>query len=73
MYVPIQLDEPFLLALVNGLCEIRLRGDDSRVSWFRVLVLFGLIGVVRSLVANHVTDQEYQSAQDGEDYHSNNA
>lgn len=73
LYLPVLLDEPFLLAFVDGLCEIGLGGDDSRVSRFRVLILFGLTGVVRPLVANHVTDEEHQSAQDGEDHHSNNA
>lgn len=73
MYVPILLDEPFLLAFIDGLCEIGLSADDSRVSWFGVFIFFGLVGVVRSLVANHVTNQEHQGAQDGEDHHSNNA
>lgn len=34
---------------------------------------FGLVGVVGALVAEHVADEEHQSAQDGEDHHRDDA
>lgn len=67
------LDKPLLLVFINGLCEIELGGDDGGVGRFRTFGLFGLVGVVRSLVPEHVAYQEHQNAQDSEDDHSNDA
>lgn len=73
LYVPTLLDKPFLLAFVDGLSEVGLSADDSCVRRFRMLVLLGLVGVVGSLVTNHVTNKQHQRAQDGKDHHSYNA
>lgn len=66
----IHLDEPFLLALLNSLCEGGVVDYDGSVSTVCRLGPLGLVGVVGALVAEHVADQEHQGAQDGEDHHS---
>lgn len=67
------LDKPFLLALVDGLCEVGVIVHDGSIGTFSWLCPLGLIGVVGSLVAKHVADQEHQRAEDGEDHHSDDA
>lgn len=65
-------DKPFLLAFLNGLCERRLSTDDGGVCGLGRLRSLCLVGVVGPLVAEHVANQEDQSAEDGEYHHSNN-
>lgn len=65
------LDEPFLLAFIDGLCEIGLGADDGRVSWLGRLSPLGLVGVVGAFMAEHIPDQKHQSAQNSEDHHCN--
>lgn len=65
------LDEPFFLAFVNGLCEIGLGADNGRVGWLWWLSPFGLVGVVGAFMAEHVSDQKHQCAQNTEDHHCN--
>lgn len=67
--IPVGLDKPFLLALVYGLREVGVVVHDGSVGALGWLRPFGLVGVVGSLVAEHVADQEHQGAEDGEDHH----
>lgn len=67
------LDKPFLLALVYGLREVGVVVHDGGVGALGRLCPFGLVGVVGSLVAEHVADQEHQGAEDGEDHHCDHA
>lgn len=71
--VPMGLDKPFLLALVDGLREVWVIVHDGGICALGWLCPFGLVGVVGSLVAKHVADQEHQGAEDGEDHHCDDA
>lgn len=68
-----QLNEPLLLALVDGLCERGVIDDDGGISAVGCIRPLRLVGVVRALVAEHVAYQEHQCAEDGEDHHCNDA
>lgn len=66
------LDEPLLFRFVDGFGVIG--ANDGRVRGLArglAAAALGLVGVVGAFVAEHVADQEHQSAQDGEYYHRN--
>ncbi len=67
------LNEPLLLALVDGLCEGGVVHDDGCISAVGRLRPFGFVGVVGALVMEHVTHQEHQRAEDGENHHRDDA
>lgn len=63
------LDEPFLLAFVDGLCEIGVSADNGRVGGLGWLASLGLVRVVGAFMAEHVPDQKHQGTQNSEDHH----
>ena len=67
----VSLDEPLLLALVDGLRKVGVGAYDCSIRVVPRLRPLGLIGVVGALVTEHVANQEHQCAEDGEDNHSN--
>ena len=64
-------DEPFLFALVDGLCEVGVVVHDGGVGALGGLRALRLVGVVGALVTEHVANEEDQGAEDGEDDHGN--
>lgn len=62
-------DEPFLFALVDGLCEVGVVVHDGGVGALGRLRALRLVGVVGALVTEHVANEEDQGAEDGEDHH----
>lgn len=62
-------DEPFLFALINGLCEVGVVVHDGSVGALGGLGPLGFIRVVGALVTEHVPDEEDQGAEDGENDH----
>ena len=64
-------DEPFLLALVDGLCEVGVVVHDGGVGTLGGLRALRLVGVLGALVTEHVANEEDQGAEDGEDRHCN--
>lgn len=68
-----RLNEPLLLALVDGLCEGGVVDDDGGVGAVGRLRPLGLVCVVGALVTEHVTHQKHQRAEDGENHHCDDA
>lgn len=66
-------NEPFFLGLVDGFWVVG--ADDGRVRRLPggLAAAFGFVGVVGAFVAEHVADEEHQSAEDGEDHHRDDA
>lgn len=67
------LDKPLFFALVDGFRKIGVIVHDGRIGAFGRFRSLGFVGVVSSLVAEHVAYEEHQSAEDGEDHDSDDA
>lgn len=66
------LDQPLFFALIYGFCKIWIIVHNSGICTLSRFCPLGFIGMVGSLVAEHISNEEHQGAENGEDHNSNN-
>lgn len=62
-------DEPLLFAFIDGLREVGVVVHDGGVCALCGLRALRFVGVVGTLVAEHVANEEDQGAENGENHH----